>query len=180
MAVPAKSSTKGREGWSARNDHIVLLYELAGLTQKEIGDRFGLSPQTISGIINDPRAAEIKETARKELRQRILNTVEDELTAMQKLSVKVLKKTLEADISPIHGAKPNQDRVALDLLKGMGFLSKEQERDGGGLTMTNEQFERFMEGIQKSDEAAQVDPFSVREAEWEPEEPEGEVENVSE
>ena len=150
------------QDWPLRNDQIVLM-ALGGVKQREIGEVFGLSHQQISLIIRDDRAKEIIEITRAKLRKNLTKGIEDELTLMAQASLKVLKKTLDADMGATHRAKPNQDRVAVAILRGRGFLREEGREEGSALQVPEEQFAKFMEAMQKAGRVREIDPFEGQE-----------------
>ena len=147
------------ERWPLRNDQIVLMI-LAGSPAREVAAAYGLSERQVSSIFTDPRAADIKRLARERLQEKILETIEDELDVTSKLAVQVIKRTLEADIAPVHKAKANQDRVAIKVLQGRGFLRSEDRGAGAGFQVTNDQFDKLLTALGKADEAKNIDPFA--------------------
>lgn len=171
MGHASKTSQKALSAWTVRHDQICLL-RATGTSERELAKTFNLARSTISNIVNDPRGQKIIELTRQKLRERIVEDVESQLDLATKASIKVLRRTLEADISPIHQAKANQDRVALKMLQGRGFLRTEQPGQGGGFQMAPEQFDRLVSAMAKADAAQGIDPFSslgegVEEADFE-------------
>ena len=151
--------------WPVRNDQIVLLL-LAGMPQKEVAAQFEMTRQMISRIANDPRAEEIIRSAREAISEKLLDGIEDELDAATRLSMKVIRRTLDADISPVHKAKANQDRVAVSVLRGRGYLSQEGRSEEGGFKVSPAQFDRLVGALAKADAAKKIDPFeNIPEAE---------------
>jgi len=152
------------QDWPLRNDQIVLLV-LSGASQAAAGRTFDISRQAVGKILNDPRAKDIIRQARQKLHDRILESMDDQLDLASKLSLVKLKQTLDADISPYHKAKSNQDRVALKILAGRGFLPGDSRTEEGGLLMSGDQFAKLVSAMSKSDQAKQIDPFKVEENE---------------
>lgn len=153
--------------WPLRNDQIVLRVLATG-SLKDVAKEFSLTAQQISVICNDPRGEEIIRAARERLREKLLEGIEDQLDVAAQASLKVLQRTLKADISPMHKAKPNQDRVALKILGGRGFLHGDPQGDGGGTQLSEEQFSRLVSAMKASDAVRGIDPFEkveVQEAE---------------
>jgi hypothetical protein len=146
--------------WPPRNDQIVLL-ALTGVPTTEIGAQFGMSQRNVQLIFNDPRANEIKKIAKARFQEKLIETIEEELDVASKLALKVIKRTLAADISPFHKAKSNQDRVAIKTLEGRGFLRSEDRGSGIGYQVTPDQFNKLMTALGKADEAKDIDPFEV-------------------
>lgn len=147
------------QDWPLRNDQIVLLL-LGGMKQKEVAEQFGLTPQAVSKISLDPRAVEIIEHARESITEKLLSTMDDQMTHAARLAIKCIRRTLEADIQPVHKAKGNQDRVATAVLRGRGFLTQETPEGERSLQMTPAQYDRLMGAIEKSDAARNIDPFT--------------------
>lgn len=150
------------KSWTLRDDQIVLMSLMPNTTHQQIADMFGITRQAVSQKIADPRGQEIVEMARRRLRENLVEGIDGELDNLTRLAVRKLKVTLEADIAAVHGAKPNQDKVALSLLKGRGFLREEGKGAEGGIQMSPEQFGRLVEGMAKADEAQRIDPFEGR------------------
>ena len=149
-------------GWPLRNDQIVLSV-LGGRDREEVAEEHGLTHQQISNIVNDPRAQEIISAARARIKEVLLEDIEDQLDLSAQLSLKVIRRTLEADISPVHKAKSNQDRVALKLLAGRGFLRTESRDGEQGLQMSADQHKRLLEGMEKAMRVRAIDPFEDKE-----------------
>ena len=138
---------------------MIVLMLLGGAKQKEVAKEFGLSRQRISKIAEDPRAEAVIQKARESITDKLLGDIDDQLDLASRLSMKVIRRTLAADISPTHKAKGNQDRVAVSILRGRGFLSKDGESGEKGFQITPAQFDRLTEALAKADEAKKIDPF---------------------
>lgn len=151
-------SGKAIKKWSPRNEHIALLW-LTGKSQAEIAKMFNISQSTVSRVLKDPQTEELRVRIREELRSRVIDTVAAELDDAAQLAVRAIRRTLEAEISPVHRAKPNQDRVALKVLQGRGHLSILPEGDAGGMQMSDEQFGRLLSAMSKADKASKIDPI---------------------
>lgn len=145
-----------------RNDQIVLRVLATG-SLKDVAKEFELTAQQISVICNDPRGEEILRAARERVREKLLEGIEDQLDVAAKASLAVIKKTLDADIHPFHKAKPNQDRVALKVLGGRGFLRGDPQGDGAGYQISEDQFSRLVKAMQASDKVREIDPFKKEE-----------------
>ena len=131
--------------WPVRNDQIVLLL-LGGMTQKEFA--------------NDSRALEVITAAREAITEKLLSDMDDQMTHAARLAIKSVRRTLEADISPVHKAKGNQDRVAVAVLRGRGFLTQENNEGEKSFVVTPAQFDRLVGSLAKADEAKKIDPFA--------------------
>ena len=153
------------QDWPLRNDQIVLLV-LGGMKQKEVAKEYNLTPQAVSKIIRDPRAEEVLTHARDAILEKMLSGMDDQMTHSARLAIKCVRRTLEADIGPTHKAKGNQDRVAIAMLRGRGFLSQETNEGERNFLISPAQFERLVGAMEKSDEAKKINPFeSIPEAE---------------
>lgn len=157
--------------WSIRHDRVAMLYA-AGVPIVEISKAVGFVVKTCQRIVDSEHGQKIVQTIRARLRERLLEDVEAQLDVTTKLSIQVIRRTLEADIPATHKAKPNQDRVAIKLLQGRGILKNDIGGSGtGGFSMSPEQFDRMMGAIGRSDQATAGDPFEgldeVQEAEFE-------------
>ena len=144
----------------------------AGVPISELAVAAGFSENHCRRILGTDHAKQIVQAIRIRLRERLLEDVEAQLDVSTKLSIQVIRKTLEADIPATHKAKPNQDRVAIKLLQGRGILKNDIGAGGnGGFSMSPEQFDRMMGAIERSDKATAGDPFEglseVQEAEYE-------------
>ena len=151
------------QSWSLRNDQIVLLALSGTMNQRELGEAFGISHQQISQILRDPRAEEIITVARTKLQESLVESIEDQLDLASQAAVRVIKRTLEADIAPKHRAKPNQDRVAIATLRGRGFLKEEGKGGDSSFQVPADQFEAFVKALKKADAASEIDPFAGQE-----------------
>ena len=148
------------QNWPVRNDQIVLLL-LGGMTQQEVADQYKLTRQAVSKIARDPRAAEIITHAREAITEKLLADMDDQMTHAARLAIKCIRRTLEADITPTHKAKGNQDRVAVAMLRGRGFLSQETNEGERSFLISPAQFDRLVGAMEKSDEAKKINPFEV-------------------
>jgi len=146
--------------WPAWKDQVVL-WSLGGRTQAEIVEILAaggrkITRQGISKIINDPRAEEVIKIYRAKLREGLMETIHDELDVASQLALKAIKRTLEADIAPIHKAKPNQDKVALKVLAGRGFLREESRTSEQGLHVPPDAFSRLVDAMDRADAAKEI------------------------
>lgn len=148
--------------WPPWKDVLVLRAFSGQESLKALAREFKVPYRVAQRVIADPRAEELRIRTRERIRENIMDSVEDQLDESTRKAVEVIRRTLNAEITAFHPAKANQDRVALKVLEGRGFLSTDRGQ-GGGLSMSEEQFDRLLAAIQKSDTASRVDPFSVRE-----------------
>lgn len=147
-------------GKALRKEQIIM-FVLANpqMSYDEIGEVFGMSKANVSAIMKSDDAKEIIQIARNRLREKLLEGVEGQLDLAAQAAVKVLKRTLDADISPVHKAKANQDRTAVAVLRGRGILKTEATTPNSGYQLSPEQMGRLERALNKADQAAQIDPF---------------------
>jgi hypothetical protein len=159
LIAPGRTATSPAK--DLRNEQIVM-FVLANpdLTYNQIGLVFGMSGENVRVIVKSNEGKEIITQARRRLREKLLESAEEQLDLQAKLAVKALQRTLEADISPTHKAKANQDRVATKVLQGRGLLkSGPDSGNKGGYQMSPEMFDRLERALSKADMAAGIDPF---------------------
>lgn len=164
--------------WSDTDQKIVEMHFILGIPKNEIAQSLSVPRRLVQRTINDPRTKELVKAARQKILERTSRDMDERVGHMVRGlrtdAAKALGRTLEADISPLHKAKPNQDRVALKVLQGTGDLVDKSEAEPGGITLTDDQFDRLLEGLQKADrvqaQSVEVGKESVREAEYEIEE----------
>lgn len=153
---------KADRQWPVRNDQIVALAAV-GVPSRDIAKQFGMSKGNVNRIVNDPRGQAMLTQLRQRWREKILEDIEGGLDVASKLAVKAVLKTLKADIPASKQAKANQDRVAIKILQGRGFLpGSDGSGDDGGLRMSDEQFGRLVGAIEKSSRVQEIDPFEGR------------------
>lgn len=143
--------------WGAMEDQIVLLYATGHFTHKDLGNRFEIASDQVKRILGDPRAEEIRALAREKIREGLVRGVEDELPQLASYAVQCIKRTLMAEISPTHVAKANQDRVALKVLTGIGYLREDGTTPEGGITLSPEQHKSLIDAIDRSNRVKQAD-----------------------
>ena len=149
------------KSWGDVETRIVELFFLIGVPKREVAESVGVPVKVVEKTIKDPRARELVESARQkileETSQDIKERVGHKVNRLRSKAAEALDRTLSADINPLHKAKPNQDRVALKVLQGTGDLDDKSERETGGITLTEEQFDRLLDGLTKADRVAAMD-----------------------
>jgi hypothetical protein len=158
-----KKSKAVEKPWPLWKDQVVLFY-MSGMTQEEVATHMSgighkMTRQSVSNILKDPRAGEIIAAARSKFKEVLIEGIGDELDVASKLALKAIKKTLEAEIHPIHQAKANQDRVALKVLSGRGFLREDSRNEDAGLQVPPDQFERLVKAMERSNRAREQNPY---------------------
>jgi hypothetical protein len=158
------------KSWPAWKDQVVLLHLLGGKTQKEIAEALTesgrkITRQAVSAILRDPRAEELMRSTRARFQDAMIESIHDELDVASKLALKVVKRTLKANISPTHKAKANQDRVALKVLSGRGFLREETKGESAGLQVPADQWDKISKALEQSDRAKEIEVVTIQDAE---------------
>lgn len=152
--------------WGPQEDQAVILYATGTITRPELARQFGWTEDRVANILADERANAIREDLREKVKEALLVDVKDQLPNLVQLSANVLRKTLQAEISPIHPAKANQDRVALAVLKGMGYLLEESgSGPQGGLTLSPEQHSALVAALDRANQAREIDVMPTLPAE---------------
>ena len=145
------SNTKNKvQSWPLRNDEIVLKV-MADIPVVDVAKAYNMTPQNVTKIIRDPRAQEIIKLARSKFQEKLVQETEEKLGLLSKLSVDALKVTLEEEMEATAKAKPNQDRVAMKILEGRGFL-KVDKSGSTGLQVPVEIWDKLVDGLRKADE----------------------------
>lgn len=152
--------------WSETDQKIVEMHFILGISIPEIADSLKVPRRLVKRTVEDPRTKELVKSARQKILERTSRDMTERVGHMvdglRADAAKALAKTLEAEISPLHKAKPNQDRVALKVLQGTGDLVDKSETERGGITLSDDQFDRLLEGLSKADrvQAQKVDTGS--------------------
>ena len=162
--------------WAPWHDQIVALY-VAGYSRQNIAKTLGRCENTVTNIINDPRAQRAMETARKRTYGKMMDAVGDRMVtlgtqAIDNIATTVNEKVLDSEGGPAIGtkAKIHQDNVSFELLSRIGFGKQPQKEDAGTLKLSPETEKKLVDGIERATKAE----ILYREAE------EGEFEEVKE
>ena len=159
------------ETWAEKHDAIV--YEhLRGLGDSDIAKRFGLSMKQVRAVLARPEALAIESAFRQQIAEKISDSVGERLIHATTRAVEVIEQTLEEDLTPGTAAKAHQDRVAIKVLEGQGFLTKDGEASRAGESLTPHDVNRLVEALTKADESKRLN--NVEDADWEFEEGTGE------
>lgn len=149
--------------WPLWKEQVVFLI-LAGNTQQEVADilekqGITISRQGISAIMQTEEAKGLVAAVKIKFRENLMTSIEEELDAASQLALRAVKKTLSADLTAIHKAKPNQDRVALKVLQGRGYLAVESPMREQSLQVPPEILGKLVTALEKSAQAKDIDPF---------------------
>lgn len=146
--------------WGDTQKRIVELHFLLGMPLGEIAGMLKVSKRTVKDVIEDPRTEELVAKVRDRMTdmqaENLAEQVKGRIDSLRVSAAGALQKTLTHDIHPLHKAKPNQDRVALKLLQGTGDLRDRSEEQKGGITLTETQFDRLLEGLTKADRVREI------------------------
>jgi hypothetical protein len=150
--------------WPLWKEQAVFLV-LAGNTQQEVVDilskqGINVTRQAISAMMKTDEAKSLVRVVKEKFRENLLESIEDQLDAAAKLALRSVKRTLSAEISPTHKAKPNQDRVAIKVLQGRGFLSVESETKNIAPQVPPEIWGKLVGALEKSARVGDVDVFA--------------------
>jgi hypothetical protein len=143
--------------WSPKHDMIVHLH--VGLkSNKEIADLVGMSEVRVGQVLRDPSATKIIGRVQEEIRDKMTDSVEEELLAISIKAVKNIRETIELE-GLVHGSefKKHQDRLSYDVLKGVGFLPGDRDGKVAERPPLNEILaERLVSALEKSNAVAEI------------------------
>lgn len=151
------TSTAVIVNWSIIHEQIVALH-IAGKLNKEIALIVDRTPERVSQVLNSDRAKEIIQRVRLNMRERMREEIETRLVVLAEESVGRLEETVEAEFLLGSKAKEHQDSVAIQVLKGTGFLSKDFSADGETKRppLNNQQAERLIHALEKANRAEEI------------------------
>jgi hypothetical protein len=144
--------------WKVQHEMIVHLH-IAGYPAAAIAEKLGVTPVRVSQVLCDPQAKQIIRGVKNNLRQTLMDSVDDELVLLAEESVKRIGETLRyEDFSLGSDAKKHQDNLAMGVLKGVGFLPGEQEGIGKAVQKSLEPAlaARLISALEASNEAEQI------------------------
>lgn len=136
--------------WPFAYAQIVLLHMTGQFTVEALTKSFGITPRRIAKILEDPKADQIRKGAKERIHAKLNQEVADQFPELLRLATRSLRRTLIADISPTHGMKANQDRVALEILKGYGILKPPDDGREYGITLDSAQYSGLVHAIEAS------------------------------
>lgn len=143
--------------WSPTHEYVVSLH-IMGNSNKRIATAVGLSEVRVSQILHDPEAQKLIHRAKLSMRQKMSEDIEGRLVVAAEASVGRIEETLDAEFIPGSDGKKHQDGVALSILKGTGFLSKDFSGEGEAKRppISSSQAERLISAMEKANEARQL------------------------
>lgn len=149
---------------SASHVQMVILAMTGQFDIPTLAKNFGLKQVEVEAVLSHPQADKIRKDAVARVREELLFQQDDLMVVMENLAFASLKRTLAANISPTHKSKPNQDRVALEFLKGRRVLSPQEEAAVPKVQLTAEQYDGLVGGMEKSDRIRDLTVSPVTEA----------------
>lgn len=162
--------------WGPKHDQVVFLHCL-GYDNILIAAELGIGKMYVSKLLRDPIAQRKILEFRRKTQQKLIDGVEGRLLRLADESVKRLEETMEEAFEPGTRAKEHQDKTALALLRGTGFLKSEVVKEKEVNTLTKDQAELLHSAISKSMSFREVEVqdavFSVESVEKQKEEDNG-------
>lgn len=159
--------------WGPKHDQVVFLHCL-GYDNILIAAELGIGKMYVSKLLRDPQAQRKILEFRKKTQKNLIEGVEGRLLRLADESVKRLEETMGEQFELGTRAKEHQDKTALSLLRGTGFLKSEVVKEKQVDSLTTEQANLLQSAINKSmqfREAEVVDAvFSVEAVEKQKEE----------
>jgi len=116
------SSVPALKNWKPRHENVVMLH-LGGWNNIAIANYTRMTPERIYQILQTPQAQALIASQMDRIRERFGSDVSDKLLKLTEISVNRVSETLEQDFIPGTDAKKHQDKVALEIMKGKGFLN---------------------------------------------------------
>jgi len=142
--------------WGFKHEQVVGLH-LAGWKHDDIGKKVGYTKTRVMQVLNDSQAKEIIRVAKLHLRKRMGEDIEDRLVLLSETSVGRLEETMDTTFIPGTKPKMHQDGLALGLLKGAGYMGKDDtsSEDPEG-KITPKLAQALVTALDKSNEAERV------------------------
>lgn len=148
--------------WRPEYEAIVAL-SCTGLSNEEVGKRFGFGPQHVSNILNTPQGKKLKELIQQNLRTHNVETYAERIETLKMQALKRIEDVITDDEKAESSPLAIFDR-SLALLKTTGAL---QEIPAGGGTSGNTFIGRALivsdkaaglisEGLQKSERMREI------------------------
>jgi hypothetical protein len=141
------------EDWSEQQEAIALLYA-KGSEIDVIASALGLPKAVVASVLEDPRAIQTVQYFRAEVAKVLGEKVAPKLEALAFRAAQRIEETLDHTFVAGSQAKHHQDRLAMKLLEGKGFL-KAQEGETGE-TITRRDLEKFEASMRKALEAREL------------------------
>lgn len=150
------SSLAPIKNWKPRHENVVILH-LNGWGNDEIAKHLRITPVRVAQILQDPQAMILKAAVMKRVRENLSGDITDRLLELTELSVEKIAETLEATFVLGTDPKKHQDNVALQIVKGKGFLSgAEVPAETRDPQIPVSLLERFTAAMEKSNEAKRL------------------------
>jgi len=152
--------------WQPEYDRMVFM-SVAGFSNKQIGDRLGYTKEHVSNVLNLAQAEALREEIQKRMREEAYQDLPKRLNEIASKTVERMHMLVHND--DVFERSPFQviDR-GMDILKGLGHL-KHGNTDTpalppgtvvnhGTMVVSDKLMERFVVGLEKSEEARQLNP----------------------
>lgn len=151
--------------WRPEYDRMVFM-SVAGFSNKQIGERLGYTKEHVSNVLNLAQAEQLREEIQKRMREEAYQDLPKRLNEIAAKTVERMHMLVHND--DIFERSPFQviDR-GMDILKGLGHLkhgNADRGTDGGTvvnhgtIVVSDKLMERFVAGLEKSEEARQLNP----------------------
>jgi len=150
--------------WQPEYDRMVFM-SVAGFSNKQIGERLGYTKEHVSNVLNLAQAEQLREEIQKRMREEAYQDLPKRLNEIAAKTVERMHMLVHND--DIFERSPFQviDR-GMDILKGLGHLkhgNADHEAGGtvvnhGTIVVSDKLMERFVAGLEKSEEARQLNP----------------------
>lgn len=150
--------------WRPEYDRMVFM-SVAGFSNKQIGERLGYTKEHVSNVLNLAQAEQLREEIQKRMREEAYQDLPKRLNEIAAKTVERMHMLVHND--DIFERSPFQviDR-GMDILKGLGHLkhgNTDHEAGGtvvnhGTIVVSDKLMERFVAGLEKSEEARQLNP----------------------
>lgn len=122
-----------------------------------IAKELGYTPARISQIINSDHGQALVSRATERMRQRFEEEIEGHLVTLAHESVLRLKSTIEFDDFALGSdAKKHQDNVALQILKGAGFLGSKSNDESKSTQLTDALAGRLIDALEATKKVDEI------------------------
>lgn len=157
------------KNWKPKHTMVVQLH-VAAASNEEIARELGYSKVRVSQILNDPRSKQIIRAVNERLKKQMKDDVSTDLVKMAEQAKERVKETLAQEFVPGTDPKHHQDRVSMDVLKGMGFFPGSlKEGDSNEPKLTKSLADRLLNALEATNEMerAQKEIEQIEDADFE-------------
>lgn len=142
---------------------MIVSLHIAGNPNKKIAAAVGITPERVSQVLSDPQAIAVIQRVKNSMRLKMEEDIEDKLVVLASESVDRIAETITHEFLPGSDEHEHQDRVAIKVLQGTGFLKKESP-EGGGKTRevpSTRLLERLASALEKANTAVELQQEAV-------------------